>query len=463
MDKFDVIIIGSGPAGEAAAMLLAKNNKKVLVIEKYSQIGGGCIHWGTIPSKAIRQTIVSYMNIFKTPFLGNKLNIEMPSYLELLETTKIVISQQVKMREKHYSRNHIDIVFGEASFVDGNTVEVVNQEKNEAKKYQAKNFIIATGSKPFHPQGVDFRHPKILDSDKVLNLKENPNSILIYGSGIIGVEYACIFKNLGIKLNLVNSRERVLDFLDQEITDALNFRMRDMGIAIRNEEEFDDLKFHDEKLIMSFKSGKQIKTDYVFWAQGRVGNSESLNLAKLGIATNDRQNIKVNENYETTQKGIYAIGDVVGWPSLASAAFDQGRYVSSLLINKPIEKNNFKLYPTGIYTTPEISSIGYNERELTKEKVPYEIGIAHYKHLAKAQILGDYTGMLKILFHRESLEILGIHCFGRQASEIIHIGQAIMKQKGKNNNINYFVNTTFNYPTMAEAYRTAALNGLNRL
>ncbi len=462
MNAYDTIIIGSGPAGEAAAILLAKNNQKVLVIEKHQEVGGGCVHWGTIPSKAIRQTIVSYVNLNKTPYLGSSIGLKIPPYPELLKTTKSVISKQIRMREKHYIKNYVKVVQGKAAFLDNKTIEVKNPKK-ETNIFKANNFIIATGSRPFHPEGVDFTHPRILDSDKILELNETPDSLLIYGSGIIGVEYACMFKKMGVKLNLINSRERVLDFLDQEITDALNYQMREIGIVIRNQEEFKALEEKDNTLIMHFTSGKQIKTEYVLWAQGRTGNSDGLNLEAVQIEIDSRKNIKVDENYQTSQKNIYAIGDVIGWPSLASTAFDQGRYVGSLLINQPIEKSNFKLFPTGIYTIPEISSIGYSEAELTTEKIPYEVGIAHYKHLAKAQILGDHIGILKILFHRETLEILGIHCFGRQASEIIHIGQVVMKQKGKANTIKYFVNTTFNYPTMAEAYRTAALNGLNRL
>ncbi len=462
MKDYDVIIIGSGPSGEAASILLSKNGKRVLIVEKYKLVGGGSTHWGTIPSKTIRQTILSYVNIAKTPLLGSTINAKLPEYLDLLKVCKSIISQQVSMKNKFYTKNNVDIVYGSGKFIDKNVIEVIDSNK-KSQKFKAKNIIIATGSSPYRPSEIDFSHPKILDSDKILQIKENPKSLLIYGAGIIGVEYACMFSKLGLKLNLANSRERVLDFLDQEITDALNFRMRDIGIVIRNQESYKSLEIKNDKIYMTFESGKVIKSDYLLWAQGRKGNTDQLNLDKVGIKVDKRNYIKVDENYETENKGIYAVGDVVGWPSLASAAFDQGRIVGSILVNKPIEKNHFKLFPTGIYSTPEISAIGYNENELTKKKIPYEVGIAHYKHLAKAQILGDLTGMLKILFHRETLEILGIHCFGRQASEIIHIGQAIMKQPGKLNSIEYFINTTFNYPTMAEAYRTAALNGLNRL
>jgi NAD(P) transhydrogenase len=285
--------------------------------------------------------------------------------------------------------------------------------------------------------------------------------IIIYGAGVIGCEYASIFTGLGYKVDLINTQEQLLSYLDDEISDALSHDFRQFGVLIRNKEEIERLETFDDYVILYLKSGKKIKSDAILWSNGRSGNTDSLNLPAIGLEANSRGQLKVNQNYQTSVENIYAAGDVIGWPSLASAAYDQGRVAAAYMVGdenaKPVRS-----VPTGIYTIPEISSIGKNEQELTAEKVPYEVGQAFFKHLARAQIIGERSGVLKILFHRETLEILGIHCYGNHSSEIIHIGQAVMESKGSNT-LEYFVNTTFNYPTMAEAYRVAALNGLNRV
>lgn len=296
-----------------------------------------------------------------------------------------------------------------------------------------------------------------------MNLETNPRSLTIYGAGVVGCEYASIFRGLRIKVNLVNMRDRLLSYLDDEIIDALSYHLSVNGVLIRHNEEYEKVEADDKGVTVYLKSNKQIRSDYLLWAQGRTGNSDNMGLEALGVELDRRGNIKVNENYQSAQPHIYAVGDVIGFPSLASAAYDQGRFAATHLVTGKSEVRLVEQIPTGIYTIPEISSLGKTERELTAQKVPYEVGHAYFRSLARAQITGRTTGMLKILFHRETLEILGIHCFGSQASEIIHIGQAIMAQKGKANTLMYFVNTTFNYPTMAEAYRVAALNGLNRI
>jgi NAD(P) transhydrogenase len=310
---------------------------------------------------------------------------------------------------------------------------------------------------------VDFTHPHIVDSDTVLQLKQTPRSITIYGAGVIGCEYASIFRGLRIKVNLINTRDKLLSFLDDEIIDALAYHLRERGVLIRHSEEYDRVEADDTGVRVHLKSNKIIQSDVLLWAQGRTGNSDAMGLDAIGIPCNERGSIVINAAYQTAQPHIYAVGDVVGNPSLASAAYDQGRFAATHALTGVCEQQLVEDIPTGIYTLPEISSLGATERELTARKVPYEVGHAFFRHLARAQITGRTTGMLKILFHRETLRILGIHCFGSQASEIIHIGQAIMTQPGEANTLMYFINTTFNYPTMAEAYRVAALNGLNRV
>lgn len=455
--KFDVVVIGTGPGGEGAAMQAAKGGKRTAVIEAYKQIGGGCTHWGTIPSKALRFSIYSAMEAMNNPIIrdmGIQVN---PSFAQLRASSKSIITKQVSMRQTFYERNNVPVFSGQARFIDPHIIEV-----DEDIRIRGEHIIIATGSRPFRPKGVDFSHPRIFDSDTILDLSFKPQSIAIYGAGVIGCEYASMFRNLSIKVNLINTRSKLLEFLDEEIIDALSYQMRESGVILRHNETFSKIEPRDDGVVLSLESGKQVKTDILLWANGRSGNTEMLELQNIGIAPNSRGYIDVNQSFQTACPNVYAVGDVIGFPSLASAAYMQGRGATRHILGAP-DDLQLRDIPTGIYTSPEISSIGKTERELTAAKVPYEVGQSQFKSLARAQITGRAVGMLKILFHRETLEILGVHCFGPNASEIIHIGQAIMKQPPPNNTLEYFVDTTFNYPTMAEAYRVAALNGYNRL
>lgn len=451
--QYDVIVLGSGPGGEGAAMKAAKEGKKVAIIDNFYDVGGSCTHKGTIPSKALRHAIQK---------LADSNNYKNANYQSLLESARSVISTQVELRKGFYERNSVDIINGYAVFIDKYTVEI-SLGNGGKDRYMAKAFVISTGSRPYHEPGVDFNHPRIVDSDSVLYLENNPKTVTIYGAGVIGCEYACIFRGLRIKVNLINTRDKLLASMDDEIVDALGYHLREQGVLIRHSEKCDKVEASDDKVRIYLNSNKEICSDLLLWAQGRSGNSDNMGLDAIGVKTDERGSIIVNENYQTEKEHIYAVGDVVGYPCLAGAAYDQGRFAATHLIFGECEHRLVENIPTGIYTIPEISSIGQTERDLTKAKVPYEIGHSLFKQLARAQITGSTTGMLKILFHRETLEILGIHCFGYQASEIIHIGQAIMAQKNGGNSLMYFINTTFNYPTMAEAYRVAALNGLNRV
>ncbi len=455
--KFDVIVIGSGPGGEGAAMQLAKGGKKVGVIERYNRIGGGCTHWGTIPSKALRNAIYQLTEALKNPLFkqaGVRANV---SVSELRKSAQAIISSQVNLRSNFYERNSVEVIQGAAQFVDTHTIEV-NKEL-----LTADNIVIASGSSPFRPDSVDFTHPRIFDSDTILDLDIPAHSISIYGAGVIGCEYASMFRNLEWKINLINSRSRLLDFLDDEISDALSYHMRERGVVIRHDEVFERIEGQNDGVIIHLKSGKQIKSELLLWAAGRVGNTSDLKLENAGLEPDKRGYLATNNLGQTSVPNIYAVGDVVGFPSLASAAYTQGRTAGRNMLGLSKECCFSDEIPSGIYTSPEISSIGKTERQLTEEKVPYEVGIAHFRSIARAQITGETVGVLKLLFHRESLKILGVHCFGSNATEIIHIGQAIMAQSGSGNTLRYFTDSTFNYPTMAEVYRVAALNGYNRL
>lgn len=459
---FDVLVIGTGPGGEGAAMQAVKHGLKVGVIDRMPQIGGGCTHFGTIPSKALRFAIFRMTEANSNPLFreeGISITLEFPA---LRRSAKTVIERQVDLRRGFYDRNRVPVINGFARILDANTV-LVGESKGAAESIGAKFIVIATGSRPYRPTHVDFSHPRIFDSDTVLSMGYTPQSITIYGAGVVGCEYASMFRNLGLKVNLVNTRGKLLEFLDDEITDALAYHLRDRGVILRHNEEIESITGCDDGVVLSLKSGKQLKTDVLLWANGRTGNTDKIGLENVEIQADKRGYIPVNEHFQTSIPNIYAVGDCIGQPSLASAAYMQGRAAASHIVDPECPKCSLSEVPTGIYTSPEISSVGKTERELTEAKIPYEIGHSQFKSLARAQITGQTVGMLKLLFHRETLQLLGIHCFGANASEIIHIGQAIMSQPGAGNTLLYFINTTFNYPTMAEAYRVAALNGYNRL
>ncbi|TOG53092.1 NAD(P)(+) transhydrogenase (Si-specific) [Vibrio parahaemolyticus] len=462
VNHYDVIVIGSGPGGEGAAMGLTKAGLNVAIVEKESSVGGGCTHWGTIPSKALRHAVSRIIEFNSNPlFCRNNTSLH-ATFSDILGHAKTVIDKQTRLRQGFYDRNDCTLLFGTARFIDTHSIAVMQNDGTE-ETYSADKFVIATGSRPYQPSDVDFLHERIYDSDSILSLKHDPRHIIIYGAGVIGCEYASIFRGLGVKTDLINTRDRLLEFLDNEVSDALSYHFWNSGVVIRNDETYEKIEGTEDGVIIHLQSGKKMRADCLLYANGRTGNTDKLSLDVVGLESDSRGQLKVNRNYQTAVEHIYAVGDVIGYPSLASAAYDQGRFVAQAITKGQAENYLIEDIPTGIYTIPEISSVGKTEQELTAAKVPYEVGRSSFKHLARAQIAGKDVGSLKILFHRETKEILGIHCFGERAAEIIHIGQAIMEQKGQANTIEYFVNTTFNYPTMAEAYRVAALNGLNRL
>lgn len=458
---YDVIILGAGPAGESAALNAVKHNKTAAIIDDRPEVGGACTHKGTIPSKALRGGVVTLMRYNSNPIIqNNELNAQF-TFPRLLSKVADVIGKQVRMRSKFYSRNNIHHICGSASFVDANKVRVKLSD-GTFETLTTKTIIVATGSHPFRPSEIDFSHPRAYDSDTILDMRHTPSKLVIYGAGVIGCEYASIFAGLGIKVDLINGRGRLLEFLDDEISDALSYHLRSIGVVVRHNEVFDRADLSDDGVTVHLQSGKRIRGAALLWCNGRTGNTRQLALENIGLSADARGNLDVDRSYQTAVENIYAVGDVIGWPSLASAAYNQGRAASSAALG--LEHGEYvDDVPTGIYTIPEISSVGKTERELTEACVPYEVGRAFFKDTARGQISGADSGVLKILFHIDTLEILGVHCFGREATEIIHIGQAIMKQSGEGNTINYFLTNTFNYPTMAEAYRIAALNGVNRL
>lgn len=461
MPSFDLVVIGSGPAGEGAAMMAAKNHLRVALVERHPEIGGGCTHWGTIPSKALRHAVKTLRDLRRNPLTRALYDANPPQFPQLLRSADQVVDAQTASRRRYYERNRVPVFEGQARFVDAHRLEVVSVQ-GAVTTLEARHVVIATGSRPYHPPELDFSHPRIRDSDSILRYDQHPFSVTIYGAGIIGCEYASIFINLGAKVTLVNTQERLLSFLDEEIAEALSYHLREQGCVIRHLESFAGVEPRERDVVLHLKSGRRIKSDVLLWANGRTGNADGMGLEALGITLNSRGQIPVDDAYRTAQPHIYAVGDVIGPPALASAASVQGRFAVQHILDPSAQAQPLEMIPSGIYTLPEISSVGRTERELHAAGVPYEVGHAAFKSLARAQIAGETVGMLKLLFHTETLQLLGVHCFGDRASEIVHIGQTVMSDPAINH-LRYFINTTFNYPTMAEAYRVAAHNGLNRL
>ncbi len=458
--QFDAIVLGAGPGGEGAAMKLAKSGRRVAVIDQRETVGGNCAHVGTIPSKMLRQTVFNIMRYQRDPLFQKVGEWKHVPLNRILDSARKVINQQVETHTRFYERNQIDVFHGHATIDSAHSLTVTLRDGGQ-ETLTFDQLLIATGSRPYQPKELDFNHPRVFDSDKILTLDYPIQKIIIYGAGVIGCEYASIFIGLNYKVELINTQAQLLSYLDNEIADALSYYLRELGVLIRHNEMIDSLETHEDYVILNLKSGKKIKADAILWCNGRSGNTDGMGLENLGLTTNSRGQLSVNDHYQTEVSHVHAAGDVIGWPSLASAAYDQGRCAGAHMVG---EENVLPVtnIPTGIYTIPEISSLGKTEQELTEEKIPYEVGQASFKHLARAQITGDTVGVLKLLFHRETLAILGIHCFGNNAAEIVHIGQAVMTSPS-HNSLHYFTQTTFNYPTMAEAYRVAALNGMNRL
>src|SRR5690606_16354130 len=411
---YDLISIGSGPAGESAALNATKHDLTSAVIEAEHWVGGAGTHRGSSPPKVRRNAVKQLIRFNTNPMFRDIGEPQSLSFPKLLTTAGEVIERQVKMRSKFYQRNRIDVIHGKAKFVDAHTVEIRSSD-GMIERRTARNFVIATGARPYRPHDVDFSHPRVYDSDTILKMEHTPRKLLIYGAGVIGCEYASIFSGLGTKVELINSRERLLEFLDDEISDALSYHLRDHGVMMRPRETLASVKASDDGIVLQLKSGKRLRGDALLFCSGRTGNTDELGLANVGLDTDYRGYLQVDAHYQTQVENIFAAGDVIGAPSLASAAYDQGRSAAASARGK--EHCRFvEDVPTGIYTIPEISSVGKTERELTEANVPYEVGRAFFKETARAQISGDDVGMLKLLFHPETLEILGVHCFGAEAT-----------------------------------------------
>ena len=459
METFDLIVIGSGPSGQRAAIQAAKSGKKVALVEKSSVIGGVCINTGTIPSKTLREAVLHLSGYQYQSIYGINYRVkEKITMSDLAFRVQHVIKTEVDVTQAQLSRNNIDLLTGTASFLDANRLRVDGPKGSQ--EYQAGTFVIASGTKPAASPKVPINGRTIINSDQILSMADLPKTMIVVGGGVIGVEYTCMFATLGVRVILVERRPRLLEFADSEIVEALSYHLRDSRVTMRLNEEVSSVEETQEGgVVAMLESKKKISGDALLYAVGRQGNIDELNLAAAGIEADSRGRIKVNADYQTAQPHIYAVGDVIGFPSLASVSMEQGRIAAAHAVGKQV-KSNPANYPYGIYTIPEISFVGKTEEQLTDEDVPYEVGLSYYREIARGQIRGDTAGRLKIIFHRETREVLGVHIIGEGASELIHIGQAVMILGGT---VEYFINTVFNYPTLAECYKAAAFNGLNKL
>lgn len=454
---YELVVIGSGPAGQKAALNAAKLGRRVALIDARDLLGGVCIHTGTIPSKAIRETVLHLTGLHERTVYGNSYTVKNHITMrDLLLRCQHVIHNEVEVIRSQMARNGVAMLFGEASFVDPHTLCL--KRDDQILHVAAQNILIAVGTEPARPASVPFTAGKIIDSDELLQLADLPQNLIIVGGGVIGVEYACMLAAAGVRVTLTETRNRLLEFVDDELAESLQFRMRDMGIRLKLGESVAKITHEQERVCAMLASGKQITGDALLYCIGRQGATASLNLDAAGLKADERGRLKVNDFYQTEVPHIYAAGDVIGFPALAATSMEQGRLASCHMFKQLAEPPQ-KLFPYGVYTIPEISMIGQTEQTLTKSKTPYECGIARYREIARGQLIADPYGLLKLLFHPQSRRLLGVHAIGTGATELIHIGQVVMSAGLP---IDYFVETVFNYPTLAECYKVAALDGLNR-
>jgi NAD(P) transhydrogenase len=459
MAHYDLLVIGTGPAGQKAAVQAAKLGKRVGLIERREVVGGVCINTGTIPSKSLREAVLYLSGFRQRSLYGAGYRLKQTITIEdLAFRANHVIKNEIQIVQNQMARNRVDLITGTASFLDPHRLRI--QQTAGSIEHTADYIVIAVGTEPARPDDVPFDGQTIIDTDGLLTLKRIPESIVIVGGGVIGTEYASILATMGVPVILIDKRPRLLEFVDGEIIEALQQQMKEIGVTLYHEEEVLAIKKEaDGRVAVCLQNAEPISATTLMYAIGRVGASGTLELSRVGILPDHRGRLAVNEHFQTAIPHLYAVGDIIGFPALASTSMQQGRHAACHAFGQP-DRTDTGLLPYGIYSIPEISMVGRNEEELAKADVPYGVGVARYREIARGQLIGDETGMLKLLFHRQTLELLGVHAIGEGATELIHIGQAVMAYRGK---IEYFIDTVFNYPTLAECYKVAALDGINRL
>lgn len=471
MRTFDLCVIGSGPAGQKAAIQAAKLGKRVCIVERREVVGGNAVNTGTIPSKALREAILRFLGHESAmPQSADFRATRDRTFVGLWNAASEVIKAEIDIVRRHLASNGVEVITGTASFRDANTVDIASQHASTC--VTADHFLIAVGSEPSRPASVPFDDRTVITSDDLVRLPYLPHSMIVVGGGVIGTEYASMLQALGVKITLLEGRPRLLDFVDSELIEALQYHLRQAGTTLRLGEKVVKVQRVEplpgarpgaQGMVQAIlESGKTISADALLYCVGRSGSTGRLNLHAAGLCADERGRIAVNANFQTSVPHIYAAGDVIGFPALYSTSIEQGRLAALHMFGVKVTRqpDGPDTLPYGIYAIPEISTCGWTEERLTKEGIPFESGVGFYRETARGQLLGDQSGMLKLLIHQDSHAILGVHIIGTGATELIHIGQAVMAFKGT---AEYFVDTVFNYPTLAECYRVAALNGLNKL
>jgi NAD(P) transhydrogenase len=461
---YDLFVLGSGPAGQRAAIQAAKLGKRAAVAEHRATVGGVCINTGTIPSKTLREAVLHLSGYRERSIYGASYTVKHDITMsDLLFRADQVIKHEIDVTRHQLQRNGVDVIEGRASFKDPHTLCLASLNGQAERDITAEKIILAVGTETTRDPHIPFDGQSVFTSDDILSLETLPRTLAVIGAGVIGLEYATIFAALGVRVTVVDKRPRLLPFVDAEVIDALVYHMRGSRVTLRMQEGVKSVargtNGHSDRICVELDSGKKISAEKVLYSIGRTGATSALNLQNANLSTLDRGLMEVNEYFQTEVPHIYAVGDVIGFPSLASTSMEQGRQAACHAFEVEAESVP-DLFPYGIYTIPEISTVGRNEEELTRDGVPYEVGKAAYKEIARGQIIGDTTGLLKLLFHIETRQLLGVCILGEGASELVHIGQAVLAMNGT---IDYFVDTVFNYPTLAECYKTAAFDGINRL
>jgi NAD(P) transhydrogenase len=458
MYDYDLLVIGSGPGGQKAAIAAAKLGRSAAVVERTDMVGGVCINTGTIPSKTLREAILYLTGLSQRELYGQSYRVKQDiTVQDLSARTQHVVGREIDVLLHQLARNHVTLLAGTARFVDPHTIGI--QGGPVERHVTAANIVIATGTRPARPDTVAFDGKSVLDSDGILALEQVPSSMVVVGAGVVGIEYASMFAALGTKVTVVERRPGMLEFCDDEIIESLRYHLRDLAVSLRFGETVAAVERHNRGTVTVLESGKRIPADTVLYSAGRQGLTDELTLANAGLEADKRGRVTVGPDFRTKVDHIFAVGDVIGFPALAATSMEQGRLAAYAAFGEPA-KSLSELLPIGIYTIPEISYVGKNEAELTEASVPYEVGISRYRELARGQILGDSYGVLKLLVSLDDRRLLGVHVFGTSATEIVHIGQAVM---GNGGTVDYLVDAVFNYPTLAEAYKVAALDAVNKL
>ncbi|MEP9391650.1 Si-specific NAD(P)(+) transhydrogenase [Gordonia sp. VNQ95] len=460
MDHFDIVVIGSGPAGQKAAIAAAKLGKRAAIVERRHMMGGVCINTGTIPSKTLREAVLYLTGLNQRELYGQSYRLKTDiTVSDLTARTMHVVGKEIDVIQNQLARNGVSIFTGSAQFTSPHEI-IIEDATGDLKRVTSDKFVIAVGTRPARPKTVEFDGETVVDSDQILEMDRVPGSMVVVGAGVIGIEYASMFAALGTKVTVIEQRPAMLDFCDREIVEALQYQLRERGVTFRFGEHVKTVETHPSGTLTVLESGKQIPADTVLYSAGRQGVSDELKVEAAGLTADSRGRLKVDGHFRTEVEHIYAVGDIIGFPALAATSMEQGRRAAYHAFGEPVGETAEELQPIGIYAIPEISFVGRTEDQLTTANIPFEVGVARYRELARGAIMGDSYGLLKLLVHAEDRTLLGVHAFGSNAAELVHIGQTVM---GLGGTIDYLVDAVFNYPTLAEGYKVAALDASNKM